>query len=240
MMETDIAVGSGLSVTCDADELVAKLATVSRVVSSRGTVQVLTGVLLRPAPEGLELPPRTWSFRCGRRCRGRSTATARSSSREAPRRSRATAARGRGDDRVPARGRRRADLERELLVEAERLLRPRTSTAPVDRVGAARRRGRLAARDRRPRCALGVEGRVTPGADGHPGALRGHAAVHGRDRLVPALVQGDRARAGRPRPRGDHPGSRAHRAAADRGGHRNGRDGRATTTRSSSAPATPG
>ena len=55
MIETDIAVGSGLSVTCTRDELVAKLATVSRVVSSRGTVQVLSGVLLRPVPEGLEL-----------------------------------------------------------------------------------------------------------------------------------------------------------------------------------------
>jgi len=55
MMETDIAVGSGLALTCDRDELVAKLATVSRVVSSRGTVQVLSGVLLRPVAEGLEL-----------------------------------------------------------------------------------------------------------------------------------------------------------------------------------------
>ena len=59
MMETDIAVGSGLGaglkVTCDRDELVAKLATVSRVVSARGSVQVLSGVLLRPSDGGLEL-----------------------------------------------------------------------------------------------------------------------------------------------------------------------------------------
>ena len=55
MMETDIAVGSGLKVTCDRDELVAKLATVSRVVSTRGSVQVLSGVLLRPTDGGLEL-----------------------------------------------------------------------------------------------------------------------------------------------------------------------------------------
>ena len=53
MMETDIAVGSGLKVTCDRDELVAKLATVSRVVSTRGSVQVLSGVLLRPTEGGL-------------------------------------------------------------------------------------------------------------------------------------------------------------------------------------------
>ena len=55
MMETDIAVGSGLKVTCDRDQLVAKLATVSRVVSSRGSVQVLSGVLLRPDGDALEL-----------------------------------------------------------------------------------------------------------------------------------------------------------------------------------------
>ena len=55
MMETDIAVGSGLKVTCDRDLLVTKLATVSRVVSSRGSVQVLSGVLLRPSEDGLEL-----------------------------------------------------------------------------------------------------------------------------------------------------------------------------------------
>ena len=55
MMETDIAVGSGLKVTCDRDDLVAKLATVSRVVSTRGSVQVLSGVLLRPTDDGLEL-----------------------------------------------------------------------------------------------------------------------------------------------------------------------------------------
>jgi DNA polymerase-3 subunit beta len=55
MMETDIAVGSGLKVTCDRDQLVANLATVSRVVSSRGSVQVLSGVLLRPDGDALEL-----------------------------------------------------------------------------------------------------------------------------------------------------------------------------------------
>ena len=55
MIETDIVVGSGLKVTCDRDQLVAKLATVSRVVSARGSVQVLSGVLLRPTPQGLEL-----------------------------------------------------------------------------------------------------------------------------------------------------------------------------------------
>ena len=52
MMETDIAVGSGLKVTCNRDELVAKLATVSRVVSTRGSVQVLSGVLAAGEKQG--------------------------------------------------------------------------------------------------------------------------------------------------------------------------------------------
>jgi DNA polymerase-3 subunit beta len=53
--EVDVTVGSGLKVTCDRDQLVATLATVSRVVSSRGSVQVLSGVLLRPDGNRLEL-----------------------------------------------------------------------------------------------------------------------------------------------------------------------------------------
>jgi len=52
---TDVITGSGLKVTCDRDELVATLGTVSRVVSSRGSVQVLAGVLLRPDGDALEL-----------------------------------------------------------------------------------------------------------------------------------------------------------------------------------------
>ena len=53
--EVDVTVGSGLKVTCDRDQLVATLATVSRVVSTRGSVQVLSGVLLRPDGDRLEL-----------------------------------------------------------------------------------------------------------------------------------------------------------------------------------------
>ncbi len=53
--EVDVTVGSGLKITCDRDLLVATLATVSRVVSSRGSVQVLSGVLLRPDGDRLEL-----------------------------------------------------------------------------------------------------------------------------------------------------------------------------------------
>src|SRR6266508_1286603 len=54
MIETEmVAVGSGMKVTCSRDELVARLAIVSRAVSTRTTVLVLGGILLRA--EGGEL-----------------------------------------------------------------------------------------------------------------------------------------------------------------------------------------
>jgi DNA polymerase III subunit beta len=52
-METEIMVGTGMKLTCSRDEFVAKLAVVSRAVSTRSSVQVLAGVLLRA--EGGEL-----------------------------------------------------------------------------------------------------------------------------------------------------------------------------------------
>jgi DNA polymerase-3 subunit beta len=61
MMETDsavdslAAVGTGLKITCERDELVARLGVVSRAVSTRGAVQVLAGVLLRVGDGELEL-----------------------------------------------------------------------------------------------------------------------------------------------------------------------------------------
>ena len=68
MIETDVvAVGSGMKLTCSRDELVQRLAIVSRAVSTRATVLVLSGILLR-AEEGslqlaatdMELSLRTW------------------------------------------------------------------------------------------------------------------------------------------------------------------------------------
>jgi DNA polymerase III subunit beta len=52
MMETDTAVGAGVRVTVSRDELSSRLALVSRATSTRGTVQVLGGILLR-ASDGL-------------------------------------------------------------------------------------------------------------------------------------------------------------------------------------------
>jgi DNA polymerase III subunit beta len=56
MIETDmVAVGSGMKVTCSRDELVSRLAIVSRAVSTRTTVLVLGGILLRAEAGELNL-----------------------------------------------------------------------------------------------------------------------------------------------------------------------------------------
>jgi DNA polymerase III subunit beta len=55
MIEADVAVETGLKITCARDELVSRLAIVSRAVSTRGAVQVLSGVLLRVQGGLLEL-----------------------------------------------------------------------------------------------------------------------------------------------------------------------------------------
>ena len=59
MIDTDVvAVGSGMKVTCSRDELVQKLAIVSRAVSARATVLVLGGILLRAEDGELQLADR--------------------------------------------------------------------------------------------------------------------------------------------------------------------------------------
>ena len=47
--------GTGMRITCSRDELVAKLGVVSRAVSTRGTVQVLSGILVSADETGLSL-----------------------------------------------------------------------------------------------------------------------------------------------------------------------------------------
>jgi DNA polymerase III subunit beta len=51
MIESDIAVGAGLRITCAKDELVEGLSLVGRAVSSRTAIQILSGILLE-AREG--------------------------------------------------------------------------------------------------------------------------------------------------------------------------------------------
>jgi DNA polymerase-3 subunit beta len=53
MIDADTMVGAGLNVTCSRDELAHRLAIVGRAVSTRGAVQILSGIMLRA--EGGEL-----------------------------------------------------------------------------------------------------------------------------------------------------------------------------------------
>jgi DNA polymerase-3 subunit beta len=55
MIDVDLAVASGLKLTCSREELADKLALVSRAVSTRSAVQVLQGVLLRAESGELHL-----------------------------------------------------------------------------------------------------------------------------------------------------------------------------------------
>ena len=55
MIDTDIVVGSGMKLRCSRDELAQRLSTVARAVSTRSSVQVLLGVLLRAESGRLHL-----------------------------------------------------------------------------------------------------------------------------------------------------------------------------------------
>jgi DNA polymerase-3 subunit beta len=55
MIETDIVVGTGLRISCSKDELVQGLSVVSRAVSTRTSVQILSGILLEARGSELQL-----------------------------------------------------------------------------------------------------------------------------------------------------------------------------------------
>src|SRR6187455_2286642 len=55
MIETNTMVGTGMKVVCQREELSQKLGVVARAVSTRATVQILSGVLLRAEAGRLHL-----------------------------------------------------------------------------------------------------------------------------------------------------------------------------------------
>ena len=55
MIESDIAVGAGLRITCTKEELVQGLTLVGRAVSSRTAIQILSGILLEAQGDELRL-----------------------------------------------------------------------------------------------------------------------------------------------------------------------------------------
>src|SRR5262249_51422037 len=54
-IESDLAVGAGLRITCTKDELVQGLSIVSRAVSNRTAIQILSGILLEAHGDELRL-----------------------------------------------------------------------------------------------------------------------------------------------------------------------------------------
>src|ERR687887_2151115 len=55
MIETNTMVGTGMKIVCQLDELAQKLGVVARAVSTRSSVQILAGILLRATGDELEL-----------------------------------------------------------------------------------------------------------------------------------------------------------------------------------------
>jgi DNA polymerase-3 subunit beta len=55
MIEVDVETGTGLKLTCERDEFVQQLSVVSRALSMRSTVQILSGILLEATGERLSL-----------------------------------------------------------------------------------------------------------------------------------------------------------------------------------------
>ena len=183
---------TGMKITVSKDELVAKLGVVSRAVSSRGTVQVLSGILLSAEAGTLSLAATDMELSLRTTLEAQVEGEgARRRSRQAPRRSRAAPAGERGHVPVPARRGCRARRLRDDVVPVEHLRGRGLPTPAGARRAAARNRPRRAARDDRPGRPLGLARRVTARAHRGPRSLRGGEADDGRDRLLPALGQGD-------------------------------------------------
>ena len=60
MIESDIAVGAGLRITCTKEDLVHGLSVVGRAVSTRTAIQILSGILLEARGEDLRLAAIAW------------------------------------------------------------------------------------------------------------------------------------------------------------------------------------
>jgi hypothetical protein len=192
MIETNTMVGTGMKVVCQRDELVQKLGVVARAVSTRASVQILAGVLMRAEGGRLHLAATDMELSL------RSSLEAQVD----------------GDGAVVVPGRLLVDLVR-LLPDNEVVIEHRVdeSVARVTSGPSASTLHTYAAEDFprlpdldtvgtftvAPRhgvacCPFGVAGRVATCPDRHPRPLRGRHARHGSDRLVPAFGEGDGAR----------------------------------------------
>ena len=193
-------IGSGLKITCSRDELVAEARRRRRAASRRARpCRSSAGILLRGRGRQARRSPRpTWSSRCARSLEAQVEGDG---AVVVPGRAAASTCRGCcptseveiehraeegivqivcGPARVPAAHLRAEDFPRLPELDARRSTRS-SADALLD--------------DPRPRQPRRLARRVAPGADRHPGPLRGGQARDGRDRLVPAVGQGDAGRA---------------------------------------------
>ena len=242
MIESNTIVGTGMKVVTQRDELAQKLGIVARAVSTRASVQILSGVLLRAEGGRLHLAATDMELSL------RSSLDAQIE--------------GEGSVVVP--GRLLVDLVR-LLPDNEVTIEyraeesvvhvtcgPSTSTLhtyaaddfprlpDLDAVGTftvdreslldtVSRVARSASRDESRPVLTGILVRFEAGQ-----------ARDGGDRLLSAVGEGDRAERRGARARGDHPGARARRAGTHRAGRRRASSSACTRTRSSSPRTTSG
>ena len=244
MTEIETAVGSAVKVTCPKDELTRALSVVGRAVSTRATVQVLGGVLLRGSrgPDGaVRHRHGALAAPLGRGAGRRSTARSSrpggflSTLRDCCRRARSCSSIGpeQGVLEVtcgPASYKLNTYSAEDFpkLPEVEG-----AQTFSVDNAAFLETVSRGRARR--------LAGRVAPGADRRARPLRGRQADHGRDRLVPDVGQGDRAPHERQAPSSRRSSPRA-RSPSSRGSRRTRASSRSASRRttSCSAPATSG
>ena len=207
-----------MKLTCSRDELAEKLGVVARAVSTRTTVQVLSGIRSAPRRAARARRDRHGAL-AAHVARGRGDGEGAVVVPGACSSTSCACSRTRGGDRAPAGGGDgRASRAAPRATGCTRTA-PRTSRACPTSSGAALHRsiatalletvarvGRSASRD---------ESR--PVLTGHPRPLRGEQARDGRDRLLPPGGQGDAARGRRPSSRRSSRPAR-WRARPDRAG----------------------
>ena len=233
-----------MKLSLSAAELLTQLQTVTRVASTRSAVQALSGVMISAqdgSPPELLATDMEIGLRVPLAGRGASPGSA-----VLPARLLLDVARSLPAEQLTLELR-SAEQDVELICGAGHLPPAHAARRGLpDAAGALagdadRAAGRGLRADGLPRGALGLARRDPPRAHRHPDVGLRPGAADGRDRLLPAERQGDRARgAAAGQPRGERPGPRAAGARADRPA------GRATSrspsasgrTRSSSSSAT--
>ena len=204
-------VGSGLRLTCSRQELVEKLAVVSRAVSMRPTVQILSGIWLQATDGTLELAATDMelSLRSSLDAEIAEPGTVVLPGRLLVDIAKLLPASEVEIAHSPEEGRVLGRLRLRQLLAPHPLRRGLSAASRGRRRADVLRRSRSAARDDHARGPLGLARRVAPGPHGNPRPFRRGEAGDGRDRLLPPGREGDRDRGLGARARGDRARARA-------------------------------